>query len=409
MKILLVGHACGPGLGSEPGKTWEFAWGLSANREVWLITHPEHRAEVEQALAQAQRPNLHVVFVNVKSRFDPWKPKKSESGIRLHYVLWLKEAYREARQLHQRLQFDVVHHVSWATVAAAPSFWKVQAPVVWGPVGGGQTAPDTFLRYFGAGARRESIRTRYTRLRTYFPGLRRSARAAGITLVTNRETAALLKRAGAKDIRLFLDCGLTEEPRENTRTVNADGEPCTFLWAGRLEPHKGLPLALEAFARVQNLRVKLLIAGQGPYREAYEEQARKLGIENMVQFLGAIPHEEMPALFRYADVFLFTSLRDTFGTVVLEAMSQALPVITLDHQGVGSFVPETAGIKVPVTTPPEVVDALAEAIEKTAGCGSYRLKMGAAALERAKAETWTRRVNRLTAMYEEVISAHRGV
>jgi glycosyltransferase involved in cell wall biosynthesis len=409
MKILLVGHACGPGLGSEPGKTWEFAWGLSADHEVWLITHPEHRAKVEETLARTQRAGLHVIFVNVKSRFDPWTPGKGESGIRLHYVLWLKAAYREARRLHKRIQFDVVHHVSWATVAAAPSFWKLQAPVVWGPVGGGQTAPDAFLPYFGPGARRESMRSRYTRLRTYFPGLRRSARAAGITLVTNRETAALLRAAGAKDIRLFLDCGLTEEPQENTHTVSGEGEPCIFLWAGRLEPHKGLPLALEALSRVRNLRVKLLIAGQGAYREAYEEQARKLGIANMVQFLGAIPHEEMPALFRYADAFLFTSLRDTFGTVVLEAMSHALPVITLDHQGVGSFVPETAGIKIPVTTPSEVIGGLARAIETTARCGSCRLKMGTAALECAKAETWTRRVSRLTAMYEEVISAHRGV
>jgi glycosyltransferase involved in cell wall biosynthesis len=117
----------------------------------------------------------------------------------------------------------------------------------------------------------------------------------------------------------------------------------------------------------------------------------------------------MPELFESADAFIFTSLRDSFGSVVLEAMSYGLPVITLNHQGVGAFVPESAGAKIEVTTPAQVIESLGAVIEKISQCEACRTSMGAAALERARQETWDRRVTRLIAAYREVISADRRV
>lgn len=409
MKVLLIGHACGPGLGSEPGNTWEFASRLSRQQKVWLIAHPQHRASVERALAATPYPNLQIVWVTTKSRLDSWKPDRGEAGIRFHYFLWLAEAYREARRLHHQIHFDLLHHVSWGTVGATPPLWKLDVPAVWGPLGGGQTTPKAFIPYFESGGRQERIRNLYTRLRKYSPSLRRCVRSAGLILATNRETATLLKDAGAENVRMFLDCGLFEQPDVQSPRTAAANRTCTFLWAGRLEHRKGLALALEAFARVRRLPVKLLIAGKGPSRDSYEEKMRALELEHTVQFLGPVAYERMPALFRGADAFVFTSLRDSFGSVVLEAMSYGLPIVSLDHQGVGAFVPDAAGIKVPVSTPAEVVEALAAAIEKIARCTPCRLVMGAAALERARQETWAYRVARLTSLYDEVISAHRRV
>ncbi len=409
MKVLLIGHACGPGLGSEPGNTWEFASRLSAHHQVWLIAHPEHRDRVEKLLAERPHPNFRIAWVTTRTRFDPWKPEKGESGIRLHYVFWLREAYREAQRLHREIAFDVVHHVSWGTVGAAPPLWKIAAPTVWGPLGGGQITPKLFLSYFGAGAYKERIRNLYTRLLRHSPSLRHAVRSAGLMLATNRETSELLREAGAGNVRLFLDCGLFHEPSPLGTRVSSSGENRTFLWAGRLEHRKGLPLALEAFSRIRDLPVKLLVAGKGPLRETWEQKARSLGLDSKVQFLGPVPYDRMPQVFTSADAFLFTSLRDSFGSVVLEAMSYGLPVITLNHQGVGAFVPDSAGAKIAVTTPGEVIEGLAQAIEKISRCAACRATMGAAALEQARQETWDRRVRRLTAAYDEVISADRRV
>jgi glycosyltransferase involved in cell wall biosynthesis len=409
MKVLVIGHACAPGLGSEPSFTWETATKLSKQHQVWVIAHPQYRERVERVLIEQPHPNLHFEWVTTNTRFDPWKPEKGESGIRVHYIFWLSKAYREAQRLHHDIVFDVAHHVSWGTVGAPPPLWKLGVPAVWGPLGGGQTAPEAFLPYFGASARNERIRNLYTRLLRYSPSLKRAVRSAGLILATNCETAALLTEAGARNVRMVLDCGLFSEPSPDISTRTHSGEMCTLLWAGRLEHRKGLPLVLEALARTRHLPVKLIVAGQGPLRQTWEQKTQSLGLEGKVQFQGPVPYSEMPDLFRSADAFVFTSLRDSFGSVVLEAMSYGLPIIALNHQGVGAFVPDSAGIKVPVTTPAQVVESLVLAIEKVSRCPAYRLSMGASAFERARQETWEQRAGRLIAMYDEVISADRRV
>ena len=57
MKILIVGHACCPGRGSEPGITWNTAWQLAESHDVWVITHPQTQRQTDDYLARHPRPN----------------------------------------------------------------------------------------------------------------------------------------------------------------------------------------------------------------------------------------------------------------------------------------------------------------------------------------------------------------
>ena len=146
MKILIVGHACGPGLGSEPASTWNWGWYLSGENQVWVIAHPEYKSRVDTFLAEHPNDRIHFVWVTPKSKFDYWTPGViQERGIRLHYWFWMREAYKRAVQLHQQEQFELVHHVSWSTIAVPPPFWKLPIPAVWGPIGGGQSFPLAFI------------------------------------------------------------------------------------------------------------------------------------------------------------------------------------------------------------------------------------------------------------------------
>jgi N-acetylglucosaminyldiphosphoundecaprenol N-acetyl-beta-D-mannosaminyltransferase len=173
-----------------------------------------------------------------------------------------------------------------------------------------------------------------------------------------------------------------------------------------MEPRKALPLVLEAFAQNQDLNAKLLIAGDGAIRTRWEQYARRLHPVHKVVFLGHVPWSEMARLYESADAFVFTSLRDSFGTQVLEAMGHGLPILTLDHQGVGTFVPTDGGIKVPVTSPGQTVAGLAEGIRRLALFPEERRKMGEVALAYAKTQTWERRAECMLKLYDGVLSAH---
>jgi glycosyltransferase involved in cell wall biosynthesis len=405
MKVLLIGHACGPEMGSEPGFTWNWAQYLSRQNEVWVITHPQFRAKVEAYLSENPNPKVRFVWVDVKNVLDSWDPARGERGIRVHYILWLKAAYAAAQRLCQESGIDVAHHVSWGTMRAAPPFWQLPVPSVWGPIGGGQCAPVRFLGYFGlVGAAQEIVRTCLTRTLYFSRSLRKTAHSSALILATNRETRKFLKSINGADVKLMLDCGLQPDWVSAISPVDRPVRELTILWAGRLEHRKALPLALEALASVKGIQARLLVAGSGALRPRLETMAGKLGLTGRVEFLGSVPYAMMQSLFERADVFLFTSLRDSFGSVVLEAMAKGLPIVTLDHQGVGSFVPNDAGIKVPVTNPKETVQSLAAAIEKLAKSPDLLCGMRLASWNFAREQTWSRRAEQMTKIYQEVVA-----
>ena len=88
---------------------------------------------------------------------------------------------------------------------------------------------------------------------------------------------------------------------------------------------------------------------------------------------------------RWADVFAFTSLRDTSGNVVLEALAAGVPVICLDHQGVHDIVTDQCGVKLPVTTPDDVIACMSESLRRLAQDTAARERLSRGASERREA------------------------
>lgn len=403
MKVLIVGHSCSPSRGSEPSFTWNWAWELSRWHRIWVIAHPRYRDDVEDFLNANPNPNLHFHWQEVPGWLDSWNPKANDRGLGLHYMVWLKFAYRKAYELHQMIGFDIVHHVSYGTVSAPPPFRRLRVPFIWGPVGGAQEAPRNFKRYFGPSWKREVLRNSRVHLLRFSPSLRRAAQASAVTLATNHETATLLERIGARDVRLFLDSGVPEDFVTNDAAKRLTQENLTLLWAGRMQPRKALPLALEAVAELKDIHVKLLVAGDGEMRSQWEEYARSLGVETQVQFLGHVPWHKIRGLYQQSDAFLFTSLRDSFGVQVLEAMAHGLPVLALGHQGVATFVPIGAGITVPVSEPSQSVRGIANAIRWLAQNREAGMKLGKTGQAYARAQTWSRRAECMSNLYEEML------
>jgi len=233
--------------------------------------------------------------------------------------------------------------------------------------------------------------------------VRTAARHSAAVLATNFETSSLLQRLGARNASLFLDSGIRADGLPGSPPRRAANAELRVLWAGALWPRKALPLALDSLRLLGDLPVRLMVAGDGPMRSEWRRYACELGLRERVQFLGFVKWEKMSEVYREADIFLFTSLRDSFGGVMLEAMAQGLPIITLDHQGARAFVPREASIKVPVTKPEETVEALAKAIRELFHSPDRRRIMGAAAWEFARTQTWEGRAARMGQIYEQVL------
>lgn len=105
-------------------------------------------------------------------------------------------------------------------------------------------------------------------------------------------------------------------------------QPMRFLYVGRLIHVRGLEYLLRAFSKLQKTypSVALTIVGIGPLERSLKSLARALQLIN-VNFLGGLPHRELPKIYTSSDVFVLPSLYETYGTVVAEAMTCQLPII----------------------------------------------------------------------------------
>lgn len=141
-----------------------------------------------------------------------------------------------------------------------------------------------------------------------------------------------------------------------------DSPPYFLLYVGRLSPEKGLRHLLDAVARltIADGDIKLSIIGDGVLKSALQQQARDLSLVDRVIFHGFVPHgEALWALYRQSDVLIVPSLHDQTPKVILEGLSQSLPVIATNVGGISSIIKDGEnGVLISPGQPEAIVEAV---------------------------------------------------
>ena len=404
-KVLLLAYGCEPGKGSEAMIGWRRATGLAEDCEVYVLTHPRGRETILKTMMAQPSPHLHFNFVTLPAFLDPWERFPGEQFIQARYILWQIAAFLTARRLVKRIDFDVVHHVSWTTMTGPTLAWALGRPFVWGPVGSGQMAPLQMRRHLGLkGWIKEVIRNQQVRTVRWNPLAVLAARKSRVALAANIDTYERLKQLGAPDVRVQIDSAVEEQwlaaqPREHRPT-----DKPVIAWASRMLARKSPQLAVEIFARVRAQRpAELWMVGTGPLLEATRLKARELGVEDDVRFWGQVSHDEVRQILSDADMFIYTSLRDTFAVPVLEAMARGVPAVTIDHHGPRSL-PDDALIKVPVTDADRIVEDFTDALLRLAGSVELRNELGRRGWECVRdGHLWKHRHQEMREVYESIL------
>jgi glycosyltransferase involved in cell wall biosynthesis len=306
--------------------------------------------------------------------------------------------------------FDLIHHVTFVNYWL-PSFLSLlPVPFVWGPVGGGESAPRTFCRTFSfRGKIYEFLRDIARWIGEHDPFTRLIARKAVIALATTNETAKRLTSLGARRVEVLSQVALPSAKIEKLSSLPPHlSSPFRLISLGRLLHWKGFDLALQAFAQlVQDVPdSEYWIVGDGPERKNLERLARKLGIIDKVRFWGALPRSEALKKLAECDVLVHPSLHDSGGWVCVEAMASGRPVICLDLGGPALQITEETGFKIPPHTPERVVKDMVEAMRKLALDADLRRRMGEAGRWRVgEAFSWERRAGFIANIYSQIVNA----
>jgi glycosyltransferase involved in cell wall biosynthesis/GT2 family glycosyltransferase len=399
-RLLVSAYACGPGRGSEPGIGWNTARELARRHDVWLITSRENEAAIRTELAARPLAGLHVVFLDWPG-WLAWT-KRTRVGYEVQHYLWQAAAYLHGRRLHRTVGFDLVHHVTMGRYWSPSFLALLPVPFVWGPVGGGESAPKRFWRDLGVqGVLLELARQGAQWIGERDPFLALTARRCVLALATSEESKRRITRLGTRSVHVVSQVGLPDSELEVLARCRApEDAPLRFVSIGRLLHWKGFHLGLKAFARLGRMDTEYWIVGTGPALRSLTVLAHKLGIADRVRFCGMLSRDDTLACLERTHVLVHPSLHESGGMVCIEAMAAGKPVICLDLGGPALQVTPETGFKIAAREPDEAVAGLAHAMTRLVLSRELRERMGAVGRARAAGEfNWQRKGEHLEGLY----------
>ena len=180
-----------------------------------------------------------------------------------------------------------------------------------------------------------------------------------------------------------------------------------ILFCGTWAPMKGVTYLADAFARLVRAerRVNLTILG-GAVAPAVIEASFPLEARALLTIVDRVPEDAVMAAYREHDVLAFPSTYEGFGMVLVEAMSQRLPVVGTPAGCASSLIQhERTGLSVPPRDPA----ALAAALDRMLDNRDLAGRCAQAAFEQVRGMTWTRTAERTLEVYQKAISARHHV
>ena len=156
---------------------------------------------------------------------------------------------------------------------------------------------------------------------------------------------------------------------------------------------------VEAFANA-NLDPRLQLVFTGEKTAALANAIEKQAVSSRVVFVGTIPENRLPALYRGARALIFPSLYEGFGLPVLEAMACGTPVVTSNV----TAIPEIAG-DAALLVDPRSVEQISRAMETIVEDGALRQRLVDKGVKRAAQFSWTKTANKV----QKVIAMHAGL
>lgn len=253
--------------------------------------------------------------------------------------------------------------------------------------------------YFGGSDIPGANPSRYKRVYPFItPLLKAIWRRAQFRTVCSEDLARLGKAADPGVEFIVIPNGVeTDRFKPIERTANAKVK---LLFIGRLIPRKGFQRVVKALPRVKELTgngFEIEVVGTGDAKAQLDEEAEKLGVSDLIKYVGTVPYDRLEASYQYADVFVLTSLSEGMPSVILEAMGCGLPVVASDVGGNNELI--TNGENGYLIKGDDI-EGLAERLAQLINDRELRENMGAKSRERALAYDWGKIMGRYNELYK---------
>lgn len=355
MNILINAYACAPNWGSEQGMAWHWITELAKMHNLYVITEGEWKKEIEEAVALLDvKDNIHFYYNSVSDKIRSMCWNQGDWRFYWYYRKWQKKTLTIARQICSEHRIDIIHQLNMIGFREPGYLWNIyDTHYIWGPVGGMEIVPLSYLSGMPLSKKTKYIvknMLNHLQIR-YSTRVCKAIHRADIVIAATQGTYnSFVKLHHIKPVYMN-EAGCTILEQHTAHNFNKD--QLDILWVGRFLDTKKLDIAIRTIAKVKDLPVFLHIVGNGSDTEnaMYQQMADKMGISNNIKWYGKLANKKVQEMMNQMDLFLFTSVLEGTPHVVLEAITNCLPILCIDTCGQGQLVNEAIGWKVPLTNP----------------------------------------------------------
>lgn len=421
MKVLIAATACSPFIGSEAYVGWEAVSSLRHDNDLWVMTSLWCREAIDKVVENEDGwDRVHFVYVDEDQDNKPCPENRMLARLQswLSYRHWCRKAVSVARELHREIDFDLAHHITYATWRMGSPLAGVGIPWIWGPIGGGERFPFELIQILSPTAIVfEIFRTFSTCFYRITKKVKCSLRDASVIIASNEETACFLSSISPlreKPVILsqaFLTPSRIDSLRRTSRDAPLEHGLIEIVSGGNLEGRKGVAISVKALqlVRLAGIPFRYRHFGDGPESKHLLQLVSKMCLSEHVEFLPPLHGMNYVQMLKSAHFYLLPSLRESAGLSLMEAMAAGCVPIVADGGGPASIV-ANAGIKpIPIRCVTDMAEEIAARLttywsDSAAWNDSSKKSSNAISSEHSSA----RYAHRIYAIYENCLGGGEG-
>lgn len=413
-KILVLAYCLSPFRGSEYSVGWNYCRRMSKFYDLTVLygasgDHLGDTQEMEEFVKNNPNPAIEFIPVHATKAMNRLN-FLNRHGIFNYtfyfaYKLWHKEVYRIAKEIIAEKHIDLIHYVCPIGYREPGYLWKLGLPYVWGPIGGTHNTPKVLLnRLSGIARLKHSFRDFSNSLQLLFKlRVRRAINHCDALFACSNEVAEDIAKYFHKHTKVLPE-NCIEHIYGIPDNKNFTDGPLRVSFVGSLDARKNPKMLLEALLKAKDANVHVDFVGTGPEMKSIIRYAEENGIMDKISMWGKVDREKAVNIISNSHIMVITSIIEGNPTIVWEAMSYGVPIVTLDHCGMSLSVSSQSGWKVPVTTWEEMVGTIAQILKVTSENRNIVAEKSQNTISRAKKFTWDIRQEELIDTYETIWS-----
>ena len=372
-RVLVIAEAANPEWTSVPLVGWSHYRSLSEIVDVHLVTQVRNRPAV---IAAGLREGTDFTAIDSEMVAAPlyklatflrrgteraWTIDTAIAALSYYYfeqIVW-NRFFKDK----SNIQYNLVHRITPLSPTTPSILAKrlraINIPFIVGPLNGGVPWPKEFYSTRKKeGEWLSSVRGLYKLL----PGNKGTREYADAIIVGSGHTWGQYANEYKSKLVYMPENAINLKHFGKVRKEQNSILKAAFV--GRLVPYKGCDMVISAIGEfIKKGKITLDIFGDGPQYIALENQVKEMGIRDGVKFYGFVKNSEIQNLLVKSDIFLFPSIREFGGGVVLEAMALGIVPIVVKYGGPSEFVNSSCGYLLRLDSREKIVQQLSSVVE----------------------------------------------